>query len=268
MKKTIFILAILSLVLILAGCQKKEEITVEQYFQAMQHDDADTRAAMSLEPKDIEFTEYEILSIEEPVTKPLELPALFKKIAAVTKARKEQTTKVMDLQDTKDEAEEEMEDARGRAKKKEMKQKFDDLVVQYEEETQKIRTLQLEINGLKDKLDREKAMITLSTNMSESLEMFDGTTTTAKVTVKITLKNGEKKDYVFLTRGDTLVLKDRETKGRLIIVKIMTTEEYELFLQGKDKAAAPVAEEPKTEEVAEEKPATEGETTEEKPAEG
>ncbi len=245
MRKTLLLLAVLSLIIIMTACAPPEEVTISKYFGAMQVNDRDTMGTMAYEPRDVEFTEYEILSIEDPAIKELALPGLVKKLADLTKQHKDQVMKAIDKAEELEDLQIELEETRSSRKKRELNEKLEQIAVESEDEKKKVKSLQLEINKTKKELDAEKALITLSTAMRDNLDMFTGETQTNKVTVKITLESGEVKDYIFLLRKDTLRLEDREQKGRLVIIKLMTSEEYEQYI---NPPAAP-------EEVAEEAPA-------------
>ncbi len=258
MKKTILLLAVIGLIVVMSSCQKAEEVTVSKYFQAMQHNDKDTMATMSYEPKDIEYKAFEILAIEEPVISELQLPILMQKAADLEKGKRDQVNMAMEKDDELAEAEDELEETRRRSKRAELQKKIEELQVQTEEEKQKVKTMQLEINLVNKAIDREKALITLSTAMRDNLEMFTGETHAFKVTTKITLENDEIQNYIFLLRKDVLKLEDRQTNGRLVIVKIMSEDEFEKAKQAKEEAAAS-----KTEEVTEEEPAAQEEKKEE-----
>jgi hypothetical protein len=64
--------------------------------------------------------------------------------------------------------------------------------------------------------------------------MFSGETAFIKVTTKVTLMNNEVKNYIFLLRKDTLKLEGKQQLGRLVIIKLMTADEYEKSLKQKD----------------------------------
>jgi hypothetical protein len=168
------------------------------------------------------------------VTKELELPVLLKKLADTEKGKKEQVTKAMDKAEGLQDAQDELDETRGGGKKAELQNKIATLQAESDAETQKVRIMQLEINGLKKAIDREKALITLSTAMSDNLEMFAGETASIKVTAKVTLMNNEVKNYIFLLRKDTLILEGKKQMGRLIIIKLMTADEFEKSLKQKD----------------------------------
>jgi ABC-type lipoprotein release transport system permease subunit len=255
MRKTILLLALLSVIVFMTSCQKAEEVTVTKYLQAMAHNDKTTMATMAFKPVDIEYKSYEVLSIEEPVVGELQLPVLTKNLADTDKKRKEQVMRVMDMSTEMDDAEYELEETRRRSKRAELQKKIDELKEVVEEETQKVKSLQLEINKTKKAIEEEKALIILSTGMRENLEMFTGETLHTKVTVKITPETGEPKDYIFWLRKDILKLEGREQEGRLIVEKLMTAEDF-------DKTEQEKAAEATTEEVTEPEPATEEKTEE------
>jgi peptidoglycan hydrolase CwlO-like protein len=218
-------------------------------------------ATMAFKPVDIEYKSYEVLSIEEPVTSELQLPVLTKKLTDTDKKRRDQVMRVMDLTTEMDDAEYELEETRRRSKRAELQKKIDELKVVVDEETLKVKSMQLEINKTKKAIEEEKALVSLSTGIRENLEMFAGETMYTKVTVKITMESGEANDYIFLLRKDKLTLEERVQEGRLIVVKLMTVEDFEKAEQEKAAEAA-------TEEVTEPEPAAEEQTTEEKTEEG
>lgn len=257
MKKIILLLAVLSLIVVMSSCQKADEVTVTKYFQAMQHNDKDTMGTMAYEPKDIEFKSYEILSIDEPVVKELELPALLKKLVDIEKKKNDQVMLAVDKGDELAEVEDELEETRRGSKRAELEKKLEELAVQAEAEKAKVKVMQLEMNKIGKQIEREKALMTLSTAMRDNLEMFTGETQTSTVTVKVTLENDEVKDYLFFLRKDTLKLENRQQIGRSVVITIMTPEEYEKAMKEA---------ETQTEEVTEQEPATQetqGTTTEE-----
>ncbi|MCP4157435.1 MAG: hypothetical protein GY757_57525 [bacterium] len=256
MKKTILLLALLSVIVILTSCTTAEEVVVTKYFMAMQGNDKDTMSTMALEPRDLEFTSYELLSIDEPTKIELELPGLIKKTAELETKKKAQVNIAMDKKFDLEDKEDELEDTRRVSKRAQLKKEIETLKEESGLEMQKVLGLQMEINTTKKKIDNEKALITLSTGMRENLEMFSGETQTTKATVKVTLQNGDVKDYLFLLRRDILTLEDKESKGRVIIIKLMSDEEYK---KAQDEEKNPPVPEVTTEEVDEKAPATEEE---------
>lgn len=269
MKKNILLLALICLIALLSACQKAEEVTVTQYFQAMQGDDRDTMSAMAYIPKDIPFESYEILSIDEPMVKELLLPALLKKQKELVARKKPQADSVVDKQDLLDEANDELEETRRSSKKAELEKKIETLEAEIAVEKGKFHTLQIALGKIKKRISMEKELMEKSAGMRDNLELFKGETSLVKVSVRVTLeKDGGVQDYVLLLRGDTLRLEGKEQKGRLIVIDSMTSEEYDKFMAAEEALMTLGDEEVKPEEVTEDAPATEGETpTEEKPEE-
>jgi hypothetical protein len=251
MKKTILLLALFSVIALLTSCQKAEEITVTKYFQAMQTNDKETMAAMAVVPKDIEFKSFKITSTTEPVTKPLALADLEKKMQELVTARKAQVNAALDKKDELDEAEFELEETRRRTKKSELEQKLEQLRDAVKAEEQKVKDFQEEINKLNLEIKVEKKMIAMSSNVENSYELYTGETQTSKAIANVTLANGEVKDYVFLLRKDLMKLQDRTLPGRLIITKIATVEDFE-----KEQQQQTEEKKTETEEVTEEQPTT------------
>lgn len=257
MRKVILLLAVLSLIVIMSSCQKKEEVTVTQYFQAMQADDRVTMSSMAYEPKDIVFKSYEILSIDEPMVGELALAGLLKQKQELENQKRSLGSDYLDKADELAEAEDDLEETRRSSTRAQLRKKIEELTTEVETLKESIKTLQKEISANKNAISREKNLITLNTDMKENLEMFSGETNITKVTVKVTLENEEVKNYIFVLRRDILKLQDRQTKGRVIIVTLMTEDEYEQEMKAKEEAPGP------TEEVTEEEPATEEGKTEE-----
>jgi hypothetical protein len=254
MRKVILLLAVLSLIVVMSSCQKREEVTVTKYFQAMQADDRTTMQSMAHEPKDIVFKSYEILSIDEPAIAELGLAGLLKKKADLEKQQRDLGSDYLDKADELAEAEDDLEETRRSSTRAKLRKQIGELTTEVDTLKESIKTLQKEITENKNAINREKDLITLNTGMKDNLEMFSGETNLTKLPVKVTLENDEVNDCIFLLREDTLKLQDRQTKGRLIIVTLMTADEYEQKMKAKEEA--------EVEEVTEEEPATEEGKTE------
>lgn len=250
MRKTLLFFTILGLILVMTSCQKSEEATVSKYFQAMVHKDKATMATMALEPRSIEYKAFEIVSIEEPVEVDLQFPDLVKKMKDLEAQKQVQGLATLDKNDEFEEAQDEYNETRRRSKKIELKKKIDQLKIEFEEAKQKVLILQKKISKVKKEIEREKALIALSTDRRGDLSLYTGKTKSTKVTVKVTLQNDEIKNYIILLREDSLTLENQMQQGRLIIIKLMTEEEYEQSLT-------------EAEEVTEEKPVTEENPSEE-----
>jgi hypothetical protein len=253
MKKTILLLALFSLIVLLTSCQKGEEVTVSKYFEAMTHNDKDTMQAMAIEPKDIEFKKFEVVSIEEPVVVELQLPSLEKKMVDLVAARKKQIDIAMDKKYAVEDLQDELEDTRRRSKKDELKKKIEDAQVEQVIETEKVKKIMLDINNTKKAISREKSLVKTSTGIDRDYELYTGETHTSNILIKVTLLEGSTQDYVFMLRKNILKKGETTRNGRLIITKIATPEEIE-----KEKQAVEEAQNTESQEVTEETPAAEG----------
>ncbi|HLP58216.1 MAG TPA: hypothetical protein VK186_05265 [Candidatus Deferrimicrobium sp.] len=231
MRKIILLLAVLSIMVVMNSCQRAEEVTVTKYFQAMEHNDRDTMSTMANEPKRIEFKSYEILSIDQPVTKELELPKLLKKAEDMEKTKKEQGIKFLEKSEALQDAQDQLDEGGRRG---DLVNTIERLKAEVAVETQKVKDLQQDINKIKKAIEREKALITLSTAMTENLEMFTGESAQVKVTTRVKLQNNDVKNYIFLLRKDTLKLEGKVQNGRWIIIKLMDEDEYQKSLTQKE----------------------------------
>jgi len=264
MKKTILLLALFSVIVGLTSCQKAQEVTVTKYFQAMQHDDKDTMAAMAVEPKALKFKKFEITLVEEPVIKELELVAFQKKLKELEAKKQTQLNVALDKNDEVEELRDEKLETRRRSKKAELDKKIEEAEALAKAEKDKFLELSKEVDGMKKRIELEKQMITTSTGIEKGLESMTGETHETKVVVKVTQVNDEVKEYIFLLRKNVIQLPERAINGRQVIVKITT--EQEMAEEAKKAEEAKAAAE-QQEEVTETEPATEG-TAEEGKEEG
>ncbi|MCK4763289.1 MAG: hypothetical protein KAW12_13915 [Candidatus Aminicenantes bacterium] len=265
MKKSIFLLALFCLIIVTTSCSQPGEATVKKYFVAMKMDDKDTMGSMAIEPKDLEYKEYEIVTLSEPEEKELELAGLEEKLKALIKERTEQGNNAQDAQDNLDDLDDELEETRRASKKAQLRKQIEAADAAFEEEKQKYRDLVQKIVASQKAVEREKSLIGMSTGRKQDLDMFTGKTYYQKVDVKVTLANDEVKDYVFCLRKSELMLGEgkKTIGGRLIIIQIDSADDYKKSVEKKE---AEAAEQQPTEEVTEEKPAEE-KPAEEKPAE-
>lgn len=255
MKKTILLLALFSLIIGLTSCQKAEEITVTKYFQAMQHNDNDTMAAMAIEPRTFQFKKFKIIASDEPEVVELELASFEKQLVELEKKKKEQLNVALDKNDIVEDLKFELEETRRRAKKAELQKQIEEAESVAKAEKDMFLSMQVEVSKMKKKIELEKQMITSSCGVEGNFGLYTGETHRAKVTVSVTLVNDEVKEYVFLLRKNILTLENRSLNGRMLITKIATKEDFDNEQQ---EAPAPAP----TEEVTEEQPTeekTEGE---------
>jgi hypothetical protein len=227
MRKSILLLALFSMVIVVTSCSKAQEATISQYFEAMKLNDKDTMAAMSMEPKDLEYTEFEVVSIGEPVVEPLHLADLKKERTDLDQQMKDQrkiaTEKKFDVDDLKIE----LEDTRRRAKKDELEAKIKEAEAALQAEANKIRDIRKSMGAVKRKIARERSLIKASTNIDKNLEAYTGESHTSKCVVKITKADGQAEDFVFMLKKYTLTISERPRNGRWVILTIDTVADFE-----------------------------------------
>lgn len=262
MKKTIMLLALFSLIIGLISCQKAEEITVTKYFQAMQHQDNDTMAAMAVEPKAFQFKAFKIIASDEPEIVELELASFEKQLIQLEEKKKEQLNVALDKNDIVEDLKFELEETRRRAKKAELQKQIEEAESVAKTEKDMFLAMQLDVNKMKKKIEMEKQMITKSCGVEGNFSLYTGETHRSKVTVSVTLVNDEVKEYIFLLRKSILTLENRTLNGRMIVTKIATKEDFENEMNQQEENAATT-----NEEVTEEEP-TEEKTEEQKEGEG
>jgi hypothetical protein len=264
MKKSILVLALFSLIVGLTSCQKAEEITVTKYFQAMQHNDKDTMAAMAVEPIAMSFKSFKITSMDEPVIKELELPAFEKKLKELEAQKKEQLTRVLDAADNVEELKYELEETRRRTRKNELEKQIEEAESVAQAEKGMYITLNQQVARMKKKIEAEKNMITSSAGIDSDFGLYTGETHFHKVTVNVVMEDSEPRDYVFLLRKSILKLGDRAMPaGRMIITKIATVEDYEKEMKEEAEKEKQEQQAAPTEEVTETETAEDTTTTEE-----
>jgi len=225
MKKTIFLLALFSVLVTLTSCSKPEEMTISKYFQAMQHDDKDTLGSMAIEPKFFKFKSYKIANIEEAVVKELELPAYEKQLKDLEDQKKKQFDLALEKNDAVEDLKFELDETRSRGQKAEIEKKLAEMGNAAKEEKDKYLAINAQVNQMKKKIEAEKTMITTSTGIAKDLEIFTGETYVTRATIKVTLVDNQEKDYIFILRKNVLKIEGRTTDGRFVIIKIGTPEE-------------------------------------------
>ncbi len=228
MKKVLVLVALIFLIMITTSCQKPEEITVSKYFQAMKAKDRDTMAAMAAEPVALEFKSWELVSSEVPVSKDIILPQLIKELGAVKAKKDQQILLVKDKKDALDQLKTKLSETRGSRQKAELQKQIAGMEKEVEAETANYKRDQMDFTQMKNQVENEKKMVTLSTNIEQNQELFAGKAITAKSIVKITTAGGDK-EYVFLLRKYELLnpVTNKVFSNRFIILKIQPKDEFE-----------------------------------------
>ena len=228
MKKVLVLVALIFLIMITTSCQKPEEITLSKYFQAMKAKDRDTMAAMAAEPVSLEFKSWEIVSSEAPVSEDLILPQLIKELGEVKKKKDDQILLVKDKKDALDQLKTKLGETRGGRQKAEIQKQIAAMETEVETETANYKRDQMNYTQMKNQVENEKKMVTLSTNIEQNQELFAGKAITAKAVVKITTAGGDK-EYIFMMRKYEMInpVTNKVFSNRYIILKIQPKEEFE-----------------------------------------
>jgi hypothetical protein len=231
MKKTLLLVALMILIVITTSCQKPEEITLSKYFQAMKAKDRDTMAAMAAEPMALEFKSWKLISSEEPVSEDLILQQLLTGLADLKAKKDKQIGLVKDKKDALDVLKTKLGETRGGRQKTELQKQIDAGEQEVALETQNYKQAQVDYTQMKNQVEVEKKMVTMSTSIEQNQELMTGKAITVKAIVKIATAGGDK-DYVFLLRKYDLInpLTNKVSPNRFIILKIQPKEDFD---QGK-----------------------------------
>jgi hypothetical protein len=231
MKKILLLVALMMLIMITTSCQKPEEITLSKYFQAMKAKDRDTMAAMAAEPMALEFKSWELVSSDAPVTEDLILQQLITGQAEIKAKKDKQIGIVKDKKDALDLLKTKLGETRGSRQKAELQKQIDAGEQDVLLETANYKQAQVDYTQMKNQVEVEKKMITMSTSIEQNQELMTGKAVTVKAIVKITTASGDK-EYVFLLRKYELLntVTNKISPNRFIILKIQPKEDFE---QGK-----------------------------------
>lgn len=231
MKKTLLLVALLILIMITTSCQKPEEITLSKYFQAMKAKDRDTMASMAAEPMALEFKSWSMVSSEEPVSEDLILQQLITGLADIKAKKDRQIGLVKDKKDALDILKTKLGETRGGRQKAELQNQIAAGEQEVAVETQNYKQAQVDYTQMKNQVEVEKKMVTMSTSIDQNQELMTGKAVTIKTIVKITTASGDK-EYVFLLRKYELInpVTNKVSPNRFVILKIQPKEDFE---QGK-----------------------------------
>ncbi len=224
MKKVLFAVALMVLLLFTVSCQKPEQITISKYFQAMKAKDRDTMGAMAGEPFAIEFKSWKLIASDEPTTEDMPLSVLIKQMDELKKAKEEKIRQIQDLKDNSDTLKTTLSETRG-SKKKTVQAQLDAVEKSIAEETNKFKELQMNQGALKAAVEYEKKLITMSTGINQNQDAYSGKVQSYKSTVRIVTAGGER-DYYFLMRKYELLNPNtgKPLISRLVIDKAVPKE--------------------------------------------
>jgi len=219
------------LIMMTTSCQKPEEITIAKYFQAMKAKDRDTMASMAVEPMSLEFKSWKMISSVEPTSEDLILQQLITGLAELKTKKDKQIGVVKDKKDVLDILKTKLGETRGGRQKTELQNQITVAENEVALETQNYKQSQVDYTQMKNQVEVEKKMVTMSTSIEQNQELMTGKAVTTQSVVRITTASGDK-DYVFLLRKYELInpVTNKISPNRFIILKIQPKEDFD---QGK-----------------------------------
>jgi hypothetical protein len=167
---------------------------------------------MAIDPQGIEAQSWQITSVSLEETKPFDLPEWNKKELELKKNLEAHVGPVMEAEDAKYSAEEELKTARTGGARAAAKKKMEEAAAKYDQEREVHRQLQKDYNDAKAAAQRVQdiALFSLSEREMPTVRDMTGTIHSKNVEVKVVDKSGQTKNYRF--HLEKYVLKD-ETSG-------------------------------------------------------
>ncbi len=241
MKRLVLFALLTGIIMFAASCQDPEDVTISKYFAALKHGeqgDRDTMNSMSVDAKYIQFKDFEIIKTDPIRELDLQLPLLENKEKELTDARKEQSKKAQEANDTLEDIKYELEGVARGAKRKELEAQLAEAEALKKTEEDVYRQFTVQIGHIKKMIEFEKNLIKMSTQVSENYDFYAGKVQFVDVTVKVTAEDGSVSDYVFVLTKYDLTLEGKPlARSRYIILKILpasemaTTETPEAYYQ-------------------------------------
>ena len=156
-------------------------------------------ATMSINPESIEAQSWKITSVSVEETKPFELAALNKQELDLKKKLEDHVGPVMEAEDGKYSAEEQLKDARTGGARAAAKKKVEEATAKYDQEREVHRQLQKDYNDAKSAAQRlqDIALFSLSEREMPTVRDMTGTVHSKTVDVQVVDKSGQTKNYRF-----------------------------------------------------------------------
>jgi hypothetical protein len=219
------VISFLSAMLTFQSCKSQaEKGLLERYFHAISLKDTMTMSTMAVEPQSIDVGSWEIVSVSEEKVEPAKLPDLNKTELELKKKLEDHVGPVMDAEDAKYAAEEELKAARTGGAKAAAKKKVEESTALFDQEREVHRQLQKDYNEAKAAAQKEEEISVFSLgagNEVPNIRDLTGTAYSKEVEVRIVGKDGQARNYrVYLIRyelrDETINLTRR---GRWIIAR-------------------------------------------------
>jgi hypothetical protein len=226
-KGLIILVAVFAAVVLfsLRGCKSgPEKSLLSAYFHAISLKDTSTMATMAIDPQSIEAQSWQIITVSLEETTPYDLPDLNKKELELKKKLEDHVGPVMEAEDGKYTAEEELKTARTGGARAAAKKKMEEAAAKYDQEREVHRQLQKDYNDAKAAAQREQdiALFSLSEREMPTIRDMTGTIHSKTVDVKTVDKSGVAKSYRFYL--EQYLLKDEASgytrNGAWKIVKL------------------------------------------------
>lgn len=219
-------IAVIALFSLQSCSSSPEKSLLSAYFHAISLKDTATMATMSINPESIEAQSWQITNVSVEETKPFDLPDLNKKELELKKKLEDHVGPVMDAEDAKYAAEEQLKDARTGGARAAAKKKVEEATAKYEQEREVHRQLQKDYNDAKAAAQRlqDIALFSLAEREMPTVRDMTGTVHSKTVDVKVVDKSGQTKNYRFYLQQ--YMLKDEASgyarNGAWKIVKLET----------------------------------------------
>ncbi len=211
-RKGLIVLALAIAIVVLFSLQSckssPEKSLLSAYFHAISLKDTATMATMAIDPQSIEAQSWQITSVSPEETKPYDLPDLNKKELELKKKLEDHVGPVMEAEDAKYSAEEELKTARTGGARAAAKKKVEEATAKYDQEREAHRQLQKDYNDSKAGAQREQdiALFSLSEREMPTIRDMTGTIHSKTVDVKVVDKSGQTKNFRF--HLEQYILKD------------------------------------------------------------
>jgi hypothetical protein len=192
-------LAVVALFFLQSCSSSPEKSLLSAYFHAISLKDSATMATMAITPEAIDADSWEITSVSPEETKPYDLPDLNAKELELKKKLEDHVGPVMEAEDAKYSAEEELKSARTGGARAAAKKQVDEATAKYDQERETHRQLQKDYNDAKAAAQRVQdiALFSLAEREMPTIRDMTGTVHSKTVDVKVVDKSGQTKNYRF-----------------------------------------------------------------------
>lgn len=192
-------IAVIALFSLQSCSSSPEKSLLSAYFHAISLKDTSTMATMSINPESIEAQSWKITSVSPEETKPFDLADLNKKELELKKKLEDHVGPVMEAEDGKYSAEEQLKDARTGGARAAAKKKVEEATAKYDQEREVHRQLQKDYNDAKSAAQKlqDIALFSLSEREMPTVRDMTGTVHSKTVDVQVVDKSGQTKNYRF-----------------------------------------------------------------------